>query len=194
MNATRPATADPRLAVPLPAQPDSSARFDDIRRLARRLDPKDPATPPWAWTNLTSEEADWLDSALDGFVHDYNHTYVATIEEIIPACWRLHPALAHELPVQFWSWWTAHLDPRASINQAADYYTRILPAFHTRVTTRLVGPGAVNCRKGQHSRSSDPDVTTAANAAPTSARHGVTTATIRSLRLVSFGTGEPGAI
>ena len=197
MTTTRPANPDPRLRVAPPARPDQSALFDDIRRLARRLDPKDPSTPPWAWTNLTSEEANWLDAALDGFVDDYNHTYIATIEEIIPACWRLHPALVHELPVQFWSWWAAHLDPRGSINQAADYYTRILPAFHSRVSGKLLGPGAVNCRKGNHARSADPDVGAAATTAGTAAADPTRIdlrPPLNSLRLTSFGSGQPGVL
>lgn len=197
MNTTRPTGPDPRLRVAPSTRPDPSSLFDDIRRLARRLDPKDPATPPWAWTNLTNEEADCLDAALDGFVDDYNRTYVITMEEVIPACWRLHPALAHELPVQFWSWWAAHLDPRATVNQAADYYTRILPAFHTRVATRLLGTGAVNCRKGSHTRSADPDVS-AAVAAVTMSVADPAQAHLRPpsnvLRLSSFGTGQPGVL
>jgi hypothetical protein len=197
MNTTRPTGPDPRLRVAPSARPDPSSLFDDIRRLARRLDPKDPSTPPWSWTNLTSEEADWLDAALNGFVDDYNRTYVTTIEEVIPACWRQHPALAHELPVQFWSWWTAHLDPRYTVNQAADYYTRILPAFLTRVATRLLGPGAVNCRKGNHARSSDPDVAAAVIAARTSGT-GPARADLgpllNDLRLTSFGSGQPGVL
>ena len=122
-------------------------RRDRIRQLAARTSPKNSARPPWAWTNLTPDEAVWIDDALDEFVEIYNRIHVATVDEVIPACWRLHPAAAQELPVQFWAWWNAHLDPTATIAVAVDYYQRVLPGFQTRLTTRLLGKSAVNCRK-----------------------------------------------
>lgn len=136
-------------------------RRDRIRQLAARTSPKNPAHPPWAWTNLTPDEGAWLDDALDEFVETYNRIHVNSVDEVIPACWRLHPAAAQELPVQFWAWWNAHLDPTATIAVAVDYYQRVLPGFQARLSTRLLGKSAVNCRKGRHAPTGDRDLTDA---------------------------------
>jgi hypothetical protein len=116
----------------------TDVRRDRMRQLAGRTSPKSPARPPWAWTNLSPDEATWLDDALDEFVETYNRIHVNSVDEVIPACWRLHPAAAQEMPVQFWAWWNAHVDPTATVAVAVDYYQRILPGFQTRVSTRLL--------------------------------------------------------
>ena len=125
---------------------------EQLRLLAARTDPKSPGTPPWAWVNLTADQAEWLDSALDEFVDTYNRIHAGTVEDVIPACWRLHPPLAQEMPVAFWAWWAAHIDPKATVGTALEYYSRHLPGFQTRLRERLLGKGAVFCRKGSHSR------------------------------------------
>jgi hypothetical protein len=170
---------------------DLQLHFDNIRELARRIDDRDPRTPPWAWTNLTSEETRWAETAVEGFITDYNHTHVVAIEDVIPACWRHHPALAQELLVQFWSWWHCHLNPRTTINAVDDYYERTLPTFQTRLATRLLARSAVNCRKGNHTTSADPELAQAVVAAKARA---AAPATLQKLRITTFGTGEPGII
>lgn len=121
-----------------------------IASLAVRASPKEVAGPPWSWPNLTLSEITQFDVALDQFVASYNYVHVAAIEEVIPGCWRLHPALAQEIPVQFWAWWSSHINPATTINQANDYYSRVLPQFQQRLATRLLGRAAPNCRKGEH--------------------------------------------
>src|ERR1700710_1291985 len=64
---------------------------EQLRLLAARTDPKSPGSPPWAWVNLTADQAEWLDSALDEFVETYNRIHAGTVEDVIPACWRLDP-------------------------------------------------------------------------------------------------------
>lgn len=125
---------------------------EQLRLLAARTDPKSPATPPWAWVNLTADQAEWLDSALDEFVDTYNRIHAGTVEDVIPACWRLHPPLAQEMPVAYWAWWAAHIDTKATVLTALEYYSRHLPGFQARLRERLLGKGAVSCRKGSHSR------------------------------------------
>ena len=102
--------------------------------------------------NLTADQAEWLDTALDEFVDTYNRIHAGTVEDVIPACWRLHPPLAQEMPVAFWAWWAAHIDAKATVLTALEYYSRHLPGFQTRLRERLLGKGAVSCRKGSHSR------------------------------------------
>ncbi len=125
---------------------------EQLRMLAARTDPKDPGTPPWAWVNLTADQAECLDSALDEFVETYNRIHAGTVEDVIPACWRLHPPLAQEMPVAYWAWWAAHTDPKSTVLTALEYYSRHLPGFQTRLRERLLGKGVVSCRKGSHTR------------------------------------------
>ena len=76
-------------------------------------------------------------------MESYNRIHASKVEEVILRCWRMHPPLAQELPVQFWAWWASHIDPKASINNALEYYNRNLPAFQSRLETRLPGKGAL---------------------------------------------------
>ena len=134
-----------------------SAR-DRIRELGDRINnTRTPTRPPWAWTNLNATDAVLLDQALDEFVEHYNRIHVAAIDEVIPACWRKHPAMAQELPVQFWAWWTSHIAFTATIPAAVDYYARTVPGFQARLP-KLLGKGATNCRKGHHATSTDPEL------------------------------------
>lgn len=134
----------------------SPEHVQHMRILASRADPRTPTRPPWTWANLTVEEAQWLDLALDQFVSSYNHVQATRIEEVIPPCWRQHPGLTQELPVQLWAWWAAHLDEQSTVFVALDYYDRHLPAFKGRLSGGLLGKGAVNCRKTKHT-GAEPD-------------------------------------
>lgn len=131
---------------------DRSQAAEQLRMLAARTDPKDPGTPPWAWVNLTADQAELLDAALEEFVETYNRIHAGTVEEVIPACWRLHPPMAQEMPVAYWAWWAAHADPKSTVTAALEYYNRHLPGFQARIRERLLGKGAVSCRKGNHAR------------------------------------------
>lgn len=170
----------------------ADVRRDRIRQLGGRASPKNPARPPWAWTNLSSDEATWLDDALDEFVETYNRIHAIGVDEVIPACWRLHPAAAQELPVQFWAWWNAHVDPTATVAVAVDYYQRVLPGFQTRLATRLLGKSAVNCRKGRHAPAVDRDLTDAISFDTTGPAEatGRSPETRRVLHGMDFGTVE----
>ena len=131
---------------------------DWLRDLGSRIgNPKNPGPPPWAWTNLTTAEAQLIDQALDEYVEHYNRIHAAVLDEVIPRCWRKHPAAAQELPVQFWAWWASHIDVRATVPIAVEYYTRTLPAFQTRLP-KLLGKGATSCRKGRHMATADPEL------------------------------------
>ncbi len=131
---------------------------DWLRDLGSRIgNPKNPGPPPWAWTNLSTSEAQLIDQALDEYVEHYNRIHAAVVDEVIPRCWRKHPAVAQELPVQFWAWWASHIDVRATVPTALEYYTRSLPAFQSRLP-KLLGKGATSCRKGHHMASTDPEL------------------------------------
>lgn len=160
-----------------------------IRQLAARSDPRTPGGPPWAWPNLTTQEAECLDIGLDEFVDTYNRIHAHAVDDVVPQCWRLHPALAQELPVQFWAWSAAHLDEQSTILTALEYYNRHLPAFQTRLSSKLLGKGAVNCRKGHHTNTSDPAVVSAIsfNLIETAGKNGRCDTTRRVLRGLVFG-------
>ncbi|GGM15868.1 hypothetical protein [Nakamurella endophytica] len=144
-----------------PATLSNNMDTDRFLALATRADGRKVGTPPWAWANLSTQDAAWLDVALDGFVDAYNRVYATRVDEVIPRCWRLHPPLTHELPVQYWAWWAAHTDEDSTVITALDYYNRNLPAFQDRLRIRLLGPGATACRKGQHNVRDDRELTDA---------------------------------
>lgn len=128
----------------------SAEHVQHMRILAARVDPRTATGPPWSWANLTDEENVWLDKAIVAFVIAYNDTYTSQLDHVIPPCWRDHPALAAELPVQLWAWWAAHVDEQSTVAAALEFYDRHLPAFKSRLSVELLGRGAVNCRKGRH--------------------------------------------
>lgn len=105
--------------------------------------------PPWAWSNLTTEEVDELHTSLLWFVATCNGEYAVELNHVIPACWSEHARLRHELPALYWAWWAAHRDPTASATAADKFYRDVLPAFQNRLN-QLLGAGAVSCRKGDH--------------------------------------------
>lgn len=108
-----------------------------------------PLPPRWAWSNLTVREAEDLDAKLDDWVGDYNRHLAVKMEHLVPACWRQHPCLAQELPVQFHGWAYIHRNGEASALEALDYYTKTLPSFRERVGD-LLAPDASKCRMGRH--------------------------------------------
>ena len=99
--------------------------------------------------SLAVHDARTLDAAVQEWVNDYNANLATIEDQVIPACWRQHPALTQELPVQFHGWQAAHRDPQATPFQALEYYTRFLPSFRDRITT-LLAPDPLQCRTGQH--------------------------------------------
>jgi len=164
---------------------------DNIRQLGLRIGGKTPGPPPWAWPNLSATEAAILDGALDEFVHTYNRIYAGAVDKVIPRCWRKHPPLAQEMPVQFWAWWGSNIDVRATIPLALDYHSRSLPSFKSRLAD-LLGKGAVTCRKGTHVSPSDPELIAAISFPVTSPAEETDRgeATRRTLHRTDFGTFE----
>lgn len=133
----------------------NSAAFDptDTALLLQRFehDPKsqDPPRLPWSWAALGPDEAAALARLVDVYVASYNHTLATAVSEIVPPCWRKHPALAQELAVQVWLYYTAHHHPQATPAAAAEFYGRHLPGFRARVAT-LLGRSPIECRQGHH--------------------------------------------
>lgn len=109
----------------------------------------EPRRPPWTWAALDRAERAALARMVDVFVSTYNHVHAVKDNELVPPCWRRHPALAAELAVQVWLWYFAHMDPKASPAVAGDYYGRHLPGFRSRVD-RLLGVSPGECRQGEH--------------------------------------------
>jgi hypothetical protein len=105
--------------------------------------------PPWTWAALTPTEQAALARLIDVWVQAYNRVHAITPNELIPPCWRQHPALAAELAVQLWVWYFAHLDRKTTPLQAGEYYLRHLPAFRSRID-RLLGVSPGECRRGEH--------------------------------------------
>jgi len=117
-------------------------------------DDDSPPPPPWTWSNLSEPAARDLDAAVQVWVIDYNRHLATKTEEIIPACWRQHPALTQELPVQYHGWLGVHRNPDATAQEALEYYTKYLPSFRERVAD-LLSPDALGCRSGAHKDPSD---------------------------------------
>lgn len=132
--------ADPR-GLPLPEREDDAGT-----PLANLIDE---GRPPWAWSNLTENEADQLYTSLLWFVATCNDQYAVDPGDVIPACWPAHPRLVHELPVLYWGWWAAHRDTRATPLTALEFYGRHLADFQRRLNS-LLGPAVTSCRKGTH--------------------------------------------
>lgn len=107
------------------------------------------ARPPWAWMNLNEDQAHVMEAALHAWVVTYNDNLVLEADDIIPACWRLHPPLVQVLPVMFWSWHNTHRHPQATASGALDWQLRMLPTFQARLA-RLIGDNAARCRRGEH--------------------------------------------
>jgi len=114
-------------------------------------DPKPgrPRRPPWTWPALNQTERAALARMIDVWADTYNHVHAITPSELIPPCWRQHPALASELAVQVWLWYFVHLDPAATPQHADEYHLRRLPAFRSRLD-RLLGASPGECRRSEH--------------------------------------------
>lgn len=111
--------------------------------------PGGPRRPPWTWPALDETERAALARMIDVWADTYNHVHAITPTELIPPCWRLHPALASELAIQLWLWYFVHLDPAATPVLADEYHLRRLPAFRSRLD-RLLGASPGECRRGEH--------------------------------------------
>lgn len=126
---------------------------DDLALLLERYDTpaseKEPRRPPWTWAALNSEERLALAHMIDIWTETYNYIHAITPNELIPPCWRHHPALATELAVQLWLWYATHMDPHTTPLIAGDYYLRHLPGFRSRLD-RLLGASPRECRRGEH--------------------------------------------
>lgn len=99
---------DGRLVQPFP-QPGGAlkAAFDMLAELdgqvSRGMDPKvDSAALPKPWDPATITNTDmrmqlwtWLSQVVDWI----NHEYAWDVDEMIPACWPLHPHLVHDIAV-----------------------------------------------------------------------------------------------
>lgn len=133
--------------------PDRTFDLKDLALLERLY--TTPATgpelrrPPWTWAALTRTEQAALARLIDTWVFAYNRVHAITPAELIPPCWRHHPALAAELAVQLWVFYFAHFDRKATPLQAGEYYLRHLPSFRGRVD-RLLGVSPGECRRGEH--------------------------------------------
>lgn len=131
--------------------------FDDadLRLLADHLLPgTSPATAlvrriPWSWHSLGDGDRATLARAIDAYVEHFNTTHVTSDDDTVPQCWRLHPGLADDLAVMLWLWYTAYLDPAARLPDVADYVSRHVPSFATRLNRHL-GRSPAECRAGQH--------------------------------------------
>lgn len=140
-----PAAAETKPQAGAPADKDGGPGID--HPLAA---PFDQGRLPWVWGNLTVGEVEVLEGILDNWLVAYNNEYVNDAAGLIPACWRAHPRLVHELPVIYWAWWFTHHHPATSVMNTLDFYGDKLRDFQQRLS-ELAGPGVVNCRKGRHS-------------------------------------------
>lgn len=101
---------------------------------------------PWNWASLTLPQARELRDLLDTFVHHhYNPVYAVKVGELIPACWPLHPGLAHELPAFYAQWVYVHQSGLADAEKAMHWHDRWLPGFRTRLPGWLGSSDAVRC-------------------------------------------------
>lgn len=125
---------DLELLLGLYNEPASSSK-------ARRL--------PWTWSLLRSGERAALARMIDVWIDTYNYVHATNPHDIVPPCWRHHPALATELAVQVWLWFNAHIHPQATPQIAGDYYLRHLPGFQTRLD-HMLGTSPPECRRGEH--------------------------------------------
>lgn len=108
----------------------------------------DPPRPPWTWSLLSTDEAAMLAHMIHTWVISYNQIHATRREHIVPACWPAHPGLATELAVWVWHWHDAHT-MASTPAQAAEFYTRHLPAFKTRIREHL-GSSPDKCQQGEH--------------------------------------------
>jgi hypothetical protein len=105
--------------------------------------------PPWTWPMLTRAEREALARMVTAFVYSYNRVYAVADTELIPPCWPQHPGLATELAVLMWHWYAVHVDPKATVQAASEYYLRHIPGFRPRVE-KLLGISPGECRRSDH--------------------------------------------
>lgn len=133
---------------------DAALNADDLDLLLARYElpgekSEEQFRPPWTWAALTTEEAAALGRLCDTYAATYNRVYVVDRSEIVPPCWRQHLGLAHDLAVQVWHYYAAHLHTKATPNMAGDFHQRYLPAFRNRVEGWL-GRNPSECQRGAH--------------------------------------------
>lgn len=130
--------------------------WEHIRILARRTDSKEPGGPPWAWPNLNPQERGWLNDALDEFVDSYTVSTSRSSRKSsrvagasIPR-WRRNcrcssgpGAAPTSIRKPAWPW------PSTTTPE---------PCPRSKFGSRLLGKGAVNCRKGNHTRTVEPAI------------------------------------
>lgn len=123
----------------------------DVAMLLALLDAEPAAIrrTPWTWAALSEKEAAALRRTVRRWVADYNAVHAVTSRELIPACWELHPGLAHDLAVTVWVYYDTHHDRRSTPLMAGDYHLRYLPAFRARLD-HLLGSDPAGCRAGEH--------------------------------------------
>jgi hypothetical protein len=105
--------------------------------------------PAWTWSALTDTDRSALDVMVTDWAAHYNQVYAVREQDAIPPCWRQHPWLAQELAVMVFLWWSAHRDPTATPERAAEFYLRHLPGFRARLAGML-GRSPTECQQGLH--------------------------------------------
>lgn len=126
--------------------PASAAPGDDIRKAFVVSAVARPAN----WASLTLTQARDLRELIDSFVTHYNQTYAVVESEIIPACWPLHPGLAHELAALYALWVHLFQSGLAPADQVMGWHDRWLPGFQTRLAGHLLGTNTMRCTPGRH--------------------------------------------
>jgi hypothetical protein len=146
MEATVSATGDgkPNVSTGTPAEDGPAAL---LRRYRARQGAADRPVP-WSWASLSLPEADALAALLDRFSDAYNRVWALGAAELVPPCWRRHPALAHDLAALAFSYHAAYRDPAAT-PAAALRFQGELSAFRARVQPWL-GADPAGCRAGRH--------------------------------------------
>lgn len=138
-------------ASPKPLPPLEPVPFIELMAAYRQ-----PATAggerlPWSWATLSPAERATSATLLDGFVKSYNRTWAISQQQIVPPCWRRHPALAHDLAALAWAYYQAYRDPMATPDRALQFQAGLLP-FAKRMN-RWLGSKPGECRAGQHAAS-----------------------------------------
>lgn len=98
----------------------------------------------FSWASLTLSQARELRELLDNFVVHYNATYAVEQAEVIPACWPLHPGLAHELAALYALHVHLFQSGLSGPDGAAGWFERWLPRFQERMPHWL-GVASARC-------------------------------------------------
>jgi hypothetical protein len=137
---TGPLPPWPPLPAVLRAQLDAVRTADDPA-----VPPAFPVPRPWDLCSVTGGLADAVWTWLDQVARWLNHTYAAHDGQVVPACWRQHAGIAHDLAALAFS----RVDVYAA--STAAYVPRWhadLEDFHRR-TAAALGPHPP-CLRGRH--------------------------------------------